>query len=801
MEINPMDADNTRGTQEVVGQLGSDMPPEGRSRWNNRVAFIFAAVGSAIGLGNFWRFPYLMYKYGGGTFLIPYLICLFVIGIPMLAIELSLGQRMQRGDVGAFARIHPKLRGVGFASVLASFFVVSYYSVIISWTGIFLVKSMFVSPLEWGNSGLAIPDTPGCLEAFANNTAEYHLYARVLKRNDMETCAEVGTEAGASSGIAGWVLLSSAVVWIFTAISVMKGVKTASYVVYVTMPLPFILLVILFVRAVTLDGSGDGIDAYLGKWDMSALSDPGIWADAAGQIFFSLSVCYGVMTSYGSYLDKDQPIVANVFIVALTNSTFSFFAGFAVFGVLGNLAHVRGVPVEEVTNAGIALAFVVYPSALEAMSGSAFWCFILFATLFMLGIDSAFSLVEAVTTVIGDTEMNGVSVKQRLQTRFGKPVGEPIITVSVCFAAWLVGILYCADIGFYWLDIVDHYINNYTVLIDGLLESVAVTWVWGYAADRYKVGASSSRWWAGTFFVAGCVWIIITASTAVALAPCVDTKWDLNTGNSTVSYECLPQAKDCSLGVETINDKQYFVAGLDVWAQCPSFADLTAGGTGNKTGSMLLLPSDSPAVAACVTKVGEVCYAGGDLAIGAVVFVFILVVGWCISWKKSHLTPKKWLAAIWFSGSDRMMNHILWVDRDRANNIAWGRGARISDFFGAIFEVAFGILWKYIIPPVLMFLLILVFKKDVQDPYGGYPPYMQVICWIMIALTLVVFGVFVFLPGQYSDDAHLDEHPVDDDNTNYYYAQQQQPAYDYNKDPNGSPLPPPLQQQQVVYAA
>jgi len=119
-----------------------------RQRWKSNATFVLAAVGSAIGLGNFWRFPYLCYKWGGALFFVPYLICLFFLGIPMLMLEFSLGQKFQRGDIGVFRGIHPRLAGVGVASVFCSYAITFYYNVIIAWSLVYFFAA-FISPLPW----------------------------------------------------------------------------------------------------------------------------------------------------------------------------------------------------------------------------------------------------------------------------------------------------------------------------------------------------------------------------------------------------------------------------------------------------------------------------------------------------------------------------------------------------------------------------------------------------------------------------------------------------------------------------
>lgn len=128
-----------------------DSNPKERARWMSRATFIVATVGYCVGLGNFWRFPYLCHKFGGALFFIPYFFALFVIGLPVTLMELSLGQKFQRGDIGVFRGIHPRLTGVGLASILSAYAITAYYNVIIAWAFVYLVSS-FKSPLPWSKA-------------------------------------------------------------------------------------------------------------------------------------------------------------------------------------------------------------------------------------------------------------------------------------------------------------------------------------------------------------------------------------------------------------------------------------------------------------------------------------------------------------------------------------------------------------------------------------------------------------------------------------------------------------------------
>lgn len=136
-----------------------------RARWLSRMTFILAMVGYCVGLGNFWRFPYLCFTWGGALFFVPYLTCLFTIGIPVTLMELALGQKFQRGDIGVFRGIHPRLSGVGLASVIAAFCIVAYYNIIIGWSFIYLIMS-FISPLPWSVQNITKGNYKDCPELY-----------------------------------------------------------------------------------------------------------------------------------------------------------------------------------------------------------------------------------------------------------------------------------------------------------------------------------------------------------------------------------------------------------------------------------------------------------------------------------------------------------------------------------------------------------------------------------------------------------------------------------------------------------
>jgi len=412
-----------------------------RERWTSRTIFLLAAISSAIGLGNVWRFPYLAHKFGGGAFLIPYLICLLIIGVPMLVLEFAIGEKLQQGAVGSFRKINKRLSGIGFVALFSGFVISIYYVVIIAWSVLYMLRS-FTAKLPW-----------------ADNASTYFFTEVLHLSKGIETLG----------GINWPIFFVLLLVWVIILLSVWEGSKSLGKVVLVTTPLPIILLTVLFIRGITLEGSLAGIIQYI-RPDFAALLDPNVWAAAASQIFFTMSVGMGIMIAYSSFNKSKMGISKNSFITALFDSGVSIFAGFVVFAVLGYMAYASGSDVSSVVTEGPGLAFVIFPKALSLMPGAA-WLFsiLFFLMLFLLGLGSAFSLAEAVIISLSD--------------RF-KKLNKHVIAFIVCFVAFLFGIIFTTGAGLYLLDIVDHFITGFGLVFAGILECIAIGWIYG--ADKLR---------------------------------------------------------------------------------------------------------------------------------------------------------------------------------------------------------------------------------------------------------------------------------------------------------------------------
>ena len=443
------------GPPEVTEVTLSDEGDDEREHWQGRMTFIFAAIGSAIGLWNVWRFPYIAYDNGGGAFLIPYIIALVTTGIPLMALEFGLGYRFFSGAPKAFGSIDRRFAWVGWLSILVGFVIVCYYTVILAWCLIYIIFAFSVS---WG-------DSHGEIESFFFN--------------DFLNISGGPTEAG---GFRFIVLAALVILWFLIYMILSKGIKRVGKVVLITVPLPFILLGILFFRTITLPGAMDGIEYYLTP-DASKLGDGNVWMAAYGQVFFSLSLAQGVMIVYASYLPKERAeINNNAIITSLADSGLSFFAGFAVFSVLGFVAH-EGGPAIGSGASGPHLAFVTYPLAISELgAGAAIFGIIFFIMLLSLGIDSAFSMVEALSAGL---------------VELGWPRERAVLLF--CTLGFGVGLLFVTGGGFFWLNIVDHYAAGVGLVLVGLLEVLVIGHLMRPGELREFIDGHSEvklgRWW------------------------------------------------------------------------------------------------------------------------------------------------------------------------------------------------------------------------------------------------------------------------------------------------------------------
>ena len=428
-----------------------------RERWSSRTIFILAAIGSAVGLGNAWRFPGTTYSNGGGAFLIPYLVALITAGIPLLILEHAIGRKAQAGAPIALKKMNKRAEPLGWWALATSFVIVSYYCVVLAWVVHYMWSSLTHA---WKDIG----------------AADY-FFGNVL---------QISESPGALGGFSVPVLICLVITWVAVWLTLSNGVKSVSKVVVWTVPVPLVLLVVLMIRALTLPSANIGLTFYL-QPDWAALLKPRVWAAAYGQVFFSLSILFGIMIAYGSYLKKDSDLTTDGMIIAFADAGISFLAGFAVFGTLGYLSNVSGTPIAEMSVAGVGLAFITYPEAITQLPGGpvaiVIFGLFFFLMLFTLGIDSAFSIVEGIVAGLVD-KFNWNKKKT---------------TLAMCALGLLGSLIFATKAGLYWLDITDHFVNDFNLIVIGIIQCFVVGWLFGAEKVRKYFNETSSirfgRWW------------------------------------------------------------------------------------------------------------------------------------------------------------------------------------------------------------------------------------------------------------------------------------------------------------------
>ena len=472
--------------------MSLELLEEERESWGSRGAFILAAVGSAVGLGNLWRFPYELCDHGGGAFLIPYIIAVFVIGVPMLILEFSLGHFTQRAAPEAFARGHKRFEFVGWWGIILGFIIVTFYTVILAYCFSFLCFSVqgiiTGGELPWAAKGIEGVEKAKDFfsHTYLGHPAEYTL----------------DNPPGPALGSVQWNIFWPLVVtWLVMYLCIFRGVRLVGKIVWWTVPLPWLMLLVLTVRGLTLEGSINGLAYYLNPvW--SELTKATTWRHAFGQAFFSLSLAFGgVMITYASFLHRKSDLNNNAAIIGLADFGTSFIAGLAVFATLGGMAFVtaqagEAVAVEKVAEGGPALAFVAFPYALAQLPYSAWFSFVFFFALVTLGIDSAFSLTESILAAIVD------------KTGWRRSVTLPVMSV----VGLGVGIVYITQGGLYWLDVIGKFIDGtWGIAFLGLLECVVLGWLWRIDLLRRHANERSDwklgRWW--IYLIRICIPVIL----------------------------------------------------------------------------------------------------------------------------------------------------------------------------------------------------------------------------------------------------------------------------------------------------
>jgi NSS family neurotransmitter:Na+ symporter len=396
-----------------------------RENWTSKLGFILAASGSAIGLGNIWRFPFVTGTNGGAIFLIIYLAAIILIGYPVLISEMAIGRKTEKNAIGAFKKLAPNTPWwlVGGLGVLAGFVILSYYSVVAGWGVAYIFKSFGGFSPEADFASL-----------FVNHISSigtplfWHFIFMLM------TVAIVGT-------------------------GVVKGIQRF---VKVLMPILFVILLFLIMRSVTLEGAAAGLSYYLMP-DLSKISIQ-TFVDAISQAFFTLSLGMGAMITYGSYLSRDESITDSASYVLIFDTGIAILAGFAIFPA------VFAFGLDPASGPG--LTFITLPAVFSQMPLGSFFAVLFFALLTIAALTSAISLLEVVVAYFVDEF-------EYSRKKISYIIGFIIFLVGI---PPLLGYSTMSEFSFLGMDVLDSYdwiSNNILLPTGGLLTAVFIGHYWG----------------------------------------------------------------------------------------------------------------------------------------------------------------------------------------------------------------------------------------------------------------------------------------------------------------------------------
>ncbi len=423
-----------------------------RGAWNSKIGFVLAASGSAIGLGNIVFFTSNAYQYGGGAFYLPYFVALFTLGIPVMILELGLGTITGKSFPNALREVGGKRAELlGWWTVAAQFIITAYYVVIIGWSFAMMIGSLggLFRP------GVSAPFAPFSQPSAAPSAIAYFFHLITT----------------------WWPLAALATVWAINAYALRGGTRTIEAMVRIFVPLMWIFMIGLIVRGLTLDGGLDGV-LYLFTPAPEGILSAQVWRGAFAQMFFSLSLGLGVLTTYASYLPKKSDQVANALTISFLNCGFEYIAGVAIFALLF---------VFSLNPAGttLSLSFFVVPQGIAAFPwGVRFFGFLFFLLVTTAGLTSSVSLIEGMVSAVIDKF--GITRQRALAV-----IVIPCAALSAFFVLPHIvdpGLNGNGTLGLTLLDLVDHWVFSYALITVGLFETLIVAWVLG--ADKLRAAVN-----------------------------------------------------------------------------------------------------------------------------------------------------------------------------------------------------------------------------------------------------------------------------------------------------------------------
>ncbi|XP_031628886.1 sodium-dependent nutrient amino acid transporter 1-like [Contarinia nasturtii] len=457
-------------TRNVESGINTSAHEEDRSTWSNKTEFLMSCISTSVGLGNIWRFPFTAYENGGGAFLIPYVIVLFIIGKPMYYLETFIGQFTSQSAIKMW-EVNPAFRGVGAGQIMASIFIMTYYSSLVALTVYYFFAS-FASQLPWT---VCLPEWgPTCIDSSSKNNLTF-LTNSSSNNSEVASSSELyflksvlNQTLNISNGIGypSWrLMICLLVAWVVVFLVISKGIKSSGKCSYFLALFPYAIMIALLLRSVTLEGSAKGILFFLTpQWH--ELTNPKIWSEAIQQAFFSLTVSLGPILVMSSYNKFKHNLYRDVMIVTTLDTFTSLIAGITIFGILGNLAHNMQIDdISKVVKSGTGLAFISYPDAISKFDYlPQVFAVLFFFMLFILGIGTVVGLGNGVVTVLCD---------QFPRLKYGY-----VAAITSVFG-FLFGLVYITPGGQWMVTLVDYFGGTLTIFVLAIFELVAIFYFYG----------------------------------------------------------------------------------------------------------------------------------------------------------------------------------------------------------------------------------------------------------------------------------------------------------------------------------
>ncbi|GIX68103.1 sodium- and chloride-dependent GABA transporter ine [Caerostris extrusa] len=488
-----------------------------RVPWHRKLDFLWCSACQALGLANIWRFPYYCYSNGGGSFVLPYVVFMVVCSVPFLCMELAVGQVTQSGPISAFGQLCPLMKGIGVSSMMMSFWLTAYYSVLTAWT-MFYVFNSFYSPPRWTRCTNTW-NTAGCHDAFyplpevlldsqrksssdtfslnisdvvsvVNGTVsgpivtnvnishpahEFFINALAVKilRTLICLCSIKlldKSESISESGELRFELLASVLfVWILTYFALRKTDFFRGNTIYILTVLSHLLLLSIFLRTVGLEGAKDGL-ALLFKPEWDKMFSPRVLLFALAQAFHSLGVVLGPSILMGSCHKQHNNLLRDTVVVTCVTLLTVLMVGCVTFSTIGHLAKRTNMPFWSVLSDDPGNVYVIYSVVIASMPLPSCWGVLFFLMFLFFGLDSEIKLMATLISAL--KEAYTYYIKQRFQ-------GHSLFLAVICGFCFFASIPYLTQAGIFFFQLTDYYIAVVATIIVALFEVCTLSWIYG----------------------------------------------------------------------------------------------------------------------------------------------------------------------------------------------------------------------------------------------------------------------------------------------------------------------------------